>query len=104
MYIKVIHRAFEDTPYTAAVVDCPTDNILEACEYAYRYTNNVDGSWSLKIGSDANDNVEVVAKLHVDAEGKTWGLRSTSVGDHMQALGATYEVAGVGFKLVDKAA
>ena len=104
MYIKVIHRAFEDTPYTAAVVDCPTDNILEACEYAYRLTQNSIDSWSMKGAADGNDNVEVVAKLHVDAEGKTWGLRSTSVGDHMQALGETYEVAGVGFKLVDKAA
>ena len=104
MYIKVIHRAFEDTPYTAAVVDCPTDNILEACEYAYRWTQNIMDSWSMKGAADGNVNVEVVAKLHVDAEGKTWGLRSTSVGDHMQALGATYEVAGLGFKLVDKAA
>ena len=46
MYIKVIHRAFEDTPYTAAVVDCPTDNMLEACEYAYRWTPNIMDSWS----------------------------------------------------------
>ena len=104
MYIKVIHRAFEDTPYTAAVVDCPTDNILEACEYAYRWTQNIMDSWSKNGPADGNANVEVVQPLHVDDKGNTWGLRSTSVGDHMEALGATYEVAGVGFKLVDKAA
>ena len=107
MYIKVIHRAFEDTPYTAAVVDCPTDNINEALEYAYRWTNNIDGSQSMKIGADANDRVEVVQPLHVDDKGKTWGHRSTSVRDHMEALGRTYEVANIGFvrlKTVDKVA
>ena len=107
MYIKVIHRAFEDTPYTAAVVDCPQTNTNEALEYAYRYTNNIDGSWSMKIGADANDRVEVVQPLHVDSEGKTWGHRSTSVRDHMVVNGRTYEVANMGFvrlKEVDKVA
>ena len=104
MYIKVIHRAFEDTPYTAAVVDCPTDNPEEACEYAYRWTQNIMDSWSMKGAADGNDRVEVVQPLHVDQTGKQWGHRSTSMGDYMQALGRTYEVASVGFKLVDKAA
>ena len=40
----------------------PIDDCLE---YAWRYTNNVDGSWSLKIGSDANDNVTVLEELPV---------------------------------------
>lgn len=107
MYIKVIHRAFEDTPKTVAIVDCPQTNINEALEYAYRYTNNIDGSWSMKIGADANDRVEVAQPLYVDDAGKQWGHRSTSVRDHMEVLGRTYEVANVGFvrlKEVDKVA
>ena len=96
MYIKVIHQAFEDTPETVAVVNCPHAVIEEALEYAYRYTNNVDGSWALMIGSDANDNVEVVKPIE---NGR--GHRSTSVGDHMQVFGKTYRVAGVGFELVN---
>ena len=105
MYIKVIHRAFEDTPYTAAVVDCPTDNINEALEYAYRWTNNIDGSWSMKIGADANDDVEVIAPL-IQHNGKAYGLRSTSVGDVMivddgEGFTDTFKVAGFGFEPCD---
>ena len=100
MYIKVIHRAFEDTPYTAAVVDCPTDNPMEACEYAYRWTQNIMDSWTKNMPADGNDRVERVQPLHVDDEGNEWGLRSTSMGDHMQAMGKTYEVAAVGFQEV----
>jgi hypothetical protein len=77
-----------------------TEDIDEALEYAYRYTNNVDGSWSMKIGSDANDDVTVLAPLHV-ANGRTYGLRSTSMFDRMVVNGKTYKVAMVGFKEVE---
>ena len=73
-----------------------TEDIDEALEYAYRYTNNVDGSWSMKIGADANDDVTVLAPLHV-ANGRTYGLRSTSMFDRMVVNGKTYKVAMVGF-------
>jgi hypothetical protein len=73
-----------------------TEDINEALEYAYRYTNNVDGSWSMKIGSDANDDVTVLAPLHV-ANGRTYGLRSTSMFDRMVLNGKTYKVSMVGF-------
>lgn len=79
-----------------------TDDVDEALEYAYRYTNNVDGSWSMKIGSDANDDVTVLAPLHV-ANGRTYGLRSTSMFDRMVVNGKTYKVAMVGFKEVEMA-
>lgn len=46
-----------------AIVDAYAFNeVEEALEYAWRYTNNVMGSWSLKIGEDANDDVEVLVK------------------------------------------
>ena len=77
-----------------------TEDIDEALEYAYRYTNNVDGSWSMKIGADANDDVTVLAPLHV-VDGRTYGLRSTSMFDRMVANGKTYKVAMVGFKEVE---
>ena len=40
--------------------------------------------------------------MHVDENGKTWGLRSTSVGDHMLMGTEKYVVASIGFdKLSD---
>ena len=79
---------------------------MEAMEYAYRWTNNVMGSWSIKkevfedgeTNGDFNPNVTVMAPLHVDDSGKEWGLRSTSVGDPMLVGTKKYEVASFGFK------
>lgn len=73
-----------------------TEDIDEALEYTYRYTNNVDGSWSMKIGSDANDDVTVLASLPV-ANGRTYSLRSTRMFDRMVFNGKTYKVSMVGF-------
>jgi hypothetical protein len=80
-------------------------DLFEATEYAYRYTNNVDGSWSMKIGEDANDAVEVIAPL-IQHNGKAYGLRSTSVGDVMivddgEGFVDWFEVAGFGFEPCD---
>lgn len=78
-----------------------TEDINEALEYAYRYTNNVDGSWSMKIGSDANNDVTVLAELHTTADGRKMGLRSTSMYDRMVVDGKTYKVAMMGFDEVE---
>ena len=80
-------------------------DLFQATEYAYRYTNNVDGSWSMKIGEDANDDVEVIAPL-IQHNGKAYGLRSTSVGDVMivddgEGFVDTFKVAGFGFEPCD---
>ena len=80
-----------------------TEDVDEALEYAYRYTNNVDGSWSKKIGEDANDDVTVLAPLHVTEDGRTIGLRSTSMFDRMVLNGKTYRVSITGFKEVELA-
>ena len=100
--LAVIHTAFEDKPSTVAFVDVDESlSLIDKLEYAYRWTNNVMGSWSRKeevfedgsaIG-DLNDNVVVKAPLH---EGGM-GLRSTSVGDMMHVDGRSFEVAGFGF-------
>ena len=80
-----------------------TEDVNEALEYAYRYTNNVDGSWSKKTGEDANDDVTVLAPLHVTEDGRTIGLRSTSMFDRMVLNGKTYRVSITGFKEVELA-
>ena len=47
--VAVIHAAFGDTPHTVAFVDAdPSMSLSEKLEYAYRWTNNVMGSWSIK--------------------------------------------------------
>jgi hypothetical protein len=101
MKITVVHKAFEDTPQVVAEVEAPHAVVEEALEYAYRWTNNVMGSWSRKeevfedgsANGDLNANVTVKAPLH---EGGM-GLRSTSVGDMMHVDGRSFEVAGLGF-------
>ena len=97
MKVTVVHTAFEDAPQIVAEVNSPHAKVEEALEYAYRWTNNVMGSWSrddLEDNGDYNPNVTRVAPLH---EGGM-GLRSTSVGDMMHVDGRSFEVARIGFQ------
>lgn len=103
MQVAVIHTAFEDTPRTVAFVEVPDGADHEdAMSYAYRWTNNVMGSWSIKeqyfqdgeANGDYNEAVTVMAPLH---EGGM-GLRSTSMGDQMLVGNKKYRVAMVGFE------
>lgn len=83
-----------------------TEDVDAALEYAYRYTNNVSGSWSIKLrdmtlrdgtmfeNGDYNDNVTVLVPLHANGT----GLRSTSVFDRMVVNGKTYKVDMMGFE------
>ena len=79
----------------AAVDAWQFNDVNEALEYAWRYTNNVMGSWSLKIGEDANDDVEVLVKRE-----DGMGLRSSMMGDRFEVNGVDYRVAMAGFKKV----
>ena len=79
----------------AAVDAWQFNDVNEALEYAWRYTNNVMGSWSLKIGEDANDDVEVLVKRE-----DGMGLRSSMMGDRFEVDGVDYRVAMAGFKKV----
>jgi hypothetical protein len=107
MLVQVIHSAFSErnNPITVATVKAPQSDIDAALEYAYRWTNNVMGSWSrdeqvFEDGSengDFNPNVTRVAPLH-----NGMGLRSTSMGDRMIIDGVTYEVAMFGFEKLDE--
>ena len=74
-------------------------NENECLEYAYRWTNNVMGSWSIKeqylptrkgepaLNGDYNDDVTVLAPR---PDGM--GLRSTMVGDCMIVIGESDEI------------
>ena len=113
MKITVLHKAFEDEAKKVALVNVPTEitDIDEALEYAYRWTNNIGGSWSKKIGPDANDNVEVLAPLHWDEKNRRQlGLRSTMTFDEMVVHtenknafwnGKRFTVASFGFKEIE---
>ena len=110
--MKVTVQHIEQDRNTGAVIGftdvaevnvCHTEDVDAALEYAYRYTNNVDGSWSMKIGGDANDDVTVLAPLLVTADGRKMGLRSTSMFDRMVLNGKTYKVDMMGFKEVEMA-
>ena len=95
--VAVIHTAFEDSPSTVAFVNVKEDMTLsEKLEYAYRWTQNIVGSWSLKIGDDANNNVTVMGDVS-----SGMGLRSTSMGDQILVGNKKYVVAMMGFETLE---
>ena len=70
--------------------------LIEKLEYAYRWTQNIMDSWSLKMPEDGNDDVTVMGDIS-----SGYGLRSTSVGDQMLIGNKKYVVASFGFKTLD---
>ena len=95
--VAVIHTAFEDKPSTVALVHTKEGMTLsQKLEYAYRGTQNIMDSWSLKLPMDANDDVTVMGEI-VDG----MGLRSTSVGDQILVGTEKYVVAPMGFTTLD---
>ena len=75
----------------------PEDStLIDKLEYAYRWTQNIMDSWSLKMPEDGNDAVTVVGDV---SDG--YGLRSTSVGDQMLVGNVKYKVARFGFETLD---
>tara|TARA_B100000900_G_scaffold267269_1_gene228190 strand:- start:351 stop:698 length:348 start_codon:yes stop_codon:yes gene_type:complete len=95
--VAVIHTAFEDKPSTVALVHTKEGMTLsQKLEYAYRWTQNIMDSWSLKLPMDGNDDVTVMGEI-VDG----LGLRSTSVGDQILVGTEKYVVAPMGFTTLD---
>jgi len=102
----VIHTAFEDTPRTVAFVEVGERTGTDALEYAYRRTQNIEGSWSKgpviewegaeHDNGDYSKDITVMAPLET-VDGKTYGLRSTSVGDHIVFGTVKYVVDSFGF-------
>tara|TARA_R110000765_G_scaffold222931_1_gene327003 strand:- start:159 stop:821 length:663 start_codon:yes stop_codon:yes gene_type:complete len=80
-------------------VEAPQTDVYEALEYAYRYTNNINGSWSrndIENNDDWNENVTQILPLE-----DGMGHRSTSMFDRMLVEGEWYEVAAMGFEKMD---
>ena len=76
--ITVVHAAFERDSKTVAIVKVSSDlTTIEKLDYAFRWTNNIDGSWSRRDIENNSDENENVYPLNV---GKL-GHRSTSEGD-----------------------
>ena len=96
--VAVIHTAFEDKPSTVAFVEVPDDakSTIDKLEFAYRWTQNIMDSWSLKMPADGNDKVTVVGDI---SDGR--GLRSTSVGDQVLVGTEKYVVAPCGFETLE---
>jgi hypothetical protein len=99
MKVTVFHKDFDSNSFTrVAVVNANTTDESRALEYAYRWTQNIMDSWSLKMECDGNDDVEVVGELPVH-DGQTYGLRSSMMGDRFYVEGGdAYECAMVGFE------
>ena len=93
MQVAVIHTAFEDSPRTVAFIEVGKRTGNDALEYAYRWTQNIMDSWSLKMPEDGNDDVTVMGEI-VDG----MGIRSTSVGDQILMGTKKYKVAFAGFE------
>lgn len=119
MKIKVFYKDWENQEHChVADVEIPADALIDhmimtALEYAYRWTQNIDGSWSMGENipdyrdprlmvdnPDFNPNVTVVQPLPV-IDGKTWGHRSSMIGDEFEVDGKRYRVATFGFDKVE---
>lgn len=112
MKAKVFHKNELGQFTQVALVDLSAaefDNMSaeDALEYAWRWTQNLAGSWSMKLAEDANDLVTVTADLH-RVDGKVYGLRSSDLGDIIQIedsvltdANGSYTVEAVGFKKVE---
>lgn len=102
-----------------ATIDITPDTCTELwkLEQAWRWTNNIDGSWSqgelipeiwsngkptggLIENTDYNPNTTVHVALPTHC-GRTYGLRSSMVGDRFVIDSKTFEVASAGFKLLE---
>lgn len=116
MKVIVHHREMTESGMfgnnkAVAVVDAPDDlTATEAMSYAFRWTNNVEGSWSkpetfrwmgeIIENGDYNERVKFIAEAHPEG----YGERSTSVGDLMYIGFDCYEVMPNGFRQIKEAA
>jgi hypothetical protein len=110
LLVNAYHHDFPNNPDALTLVaritvpdETPVDQALER---AWRFIQNLDGSWSrgptLSDGSSNGDyrpEIEVAAPLPV-IDGKTYGLRSTMVGDVFEIGSRRFRVAPVGFREV----
>jgi hypothetical protein len=110
MLVEVLHFDHEQTTYekVAEVTFDTARSVEEALEYAWRWTNNIDGSWSIQkmvfengmFNGDYNAAVKVCKPL-ISHQGREYGHRSSMMGDRFIVDGVAYKVAMAGFKKVE---
>ncbi len=93
--VEVYHSVMHPRTHMATVKTDTTD-IGQALEYAFRWTQNLNGSWSKPGTPDSNPNVTVRAPLPI-WDGMIYGHRSSMVGDEFVVGGVSYYVASHGF-------
>ncbi len=96
-----VHHADPQTGELTHVANVRTglEDDIEALEFAWRWINNVHGSWSrrdLKENWDDHSAVTVMAPLRV-VGGQVIGHRSSMVGDIFVFDGKRHKVAAFGF-------
>jgi hypothetical protein len=115
MQIKVLHQVRNEITYKVEGFEPVANvfiakepiNINDALEYAYRWTQNIHGSWSMGEtfdhcdNGDFNPNVTVVKPLRTWSDGQKMGHRSSSVGDLFVVDGQIYICDSFGFKLYE---
>lgn len=93
MFVEVAHVMVPQT------VDDTT-----ALEFAWRWTNNIEGSWSAGkrnySNPDYNPSVVVVEPLEV-IDGDAYGHRSSMVGDIFAIRERIYKVGMMGFERIE---
>jgi len=100
---QVIEPGYDITFITVAEVQVADDiSDADALEFAFRWTNNTNGSWSGGerdySNPDYNADVEVLEPLPV-ANGREYGHRSSMVGDVFGLGPRAYKVMSCGFEL-----
>ena len=109
MKVKVIHHSLgsdtDNTLVASVTVEKFTDP-YDALEFAFFRTQNIEDSWSNpqrngEPNKDGGKEVKVEAPLFCDDDGKTYGLRSSMVGDYFQVENDFYICKAFGFKPCD---
>jgi hypothetical protein len=108
MRVSVYHHDFPTNAAPAVLVaeiEAPDGLGVEtALDFAFRRTQNIEGSWSRgpSLGDQANGDfhpsINRIAPLH-EIDGKTYGLRSSMVGDFFEIDGKRYVCADFGWKV-----
>ena len=114
----LIHSAFLDADETAtevAVIDLEQtgQSRIQDLETVFQITQNIEGSWSQGskiwtssgdciVNEDYDERICTIVPLPVH-KGRRYGLRSTSVGDHVKTdCGELWICASMGWKQVDE--
>lgn len=111
MLVKIFFNEDGEFQHVASVTASEDfrDYPNRALEYAYTSTQNIMGSWSRGpmiqldsehvVNADYNEDVKVVVPLPT-FNGKTYGLRSSMVGDVFSVNDELYKVDYVGFQRI----